>query len=255
MKKHLMPIKRFDQARIGKQVLYIFPLPYGPRCIVRVEHDPIEEETAVAIHNTEDSSWPNIADFVPELSEMFGQLYHYIFNEPNPRYTTKGRQTVFPAIIFDVILHDRTSGYGADDGTAEHLGKMMDDFDVLGAPAPKGTVSALIMCFMLEDEYSRGATKSDIWQQRAWLRRALVRAGLCNPYAHPRPLIRELAQAPRQWHWEGNGIASDLPDINWAMIESSFTRSYRGALVVDVWQPWAVNGTAYQLIQEEDVEI
>ena len=60
MKKHLMSFGRFDQNRIGKQTIYIFPLPHGPRCIVRVEYDPIEEETAVRIHNTEERNWPDI---------------------------------------------------------------------------------------------------------------------------------------------------------------------------------------------------
>ena len=39
------------------------------------------------------------------------------------------------------------------------------------------------------------------------------------------------------------------------MIENCFNRSFRAALVVDVWQPWAVNGNALQLIREEDIEV
>lgn len=255
MKKHLMSFGRFDQNRIGKQTIYIFPLPHGPRCIVRVEYDPIEEETAVRIHNTEERSWPDIADFVPDLSEWFGRLYHALFNEPDPRFTRNGKQVVFPAIILDVILHDRTDGNGQDEGSADRLAKRLEDFDLIGAPAPRDTVCALVMCVMLEEEYAVGSTRCDLWWQRSWLQRGLLRSGLCNPYSHPRPPLRELAQAPRQWHWERNGIASDRPDDNWAMIENCFNRSFRAALVVDVWQPWAVNGNALQLIREEDIEV
>lgn len=255
MKKTLMPMTRFDQSRIGKQVLYIFPWPHGLRCLARIEYDPIEEWPVVTLANTDSKSWPDIADFCPDVTEAIAALYRPLFDEPDPKITRNGRQVVFPTLIIDLILHDRTTGDDRKDGSADVLNAHMEDYVIIGAPAPTGTLCALILCVMTEDEHARGSTRQDIWSQRSWLTRGLYRAGLRNPYSHPRPILRQMTQSPRQWEWESNGIASDLPDVNWQMIDNAFNRSYRGVLVVDVWQPWAVNGNAFKVMTEEDVEV
>lgn len=255
MKKHLMPMSQFDQSRIGKQVLYIFPWPHGLRCIAQVDYDPVEEEAAVKLYNTEDKAWPDIADFVPDVSKALGDLYRPLFDEPTTGTTTNGRQTEFPSVVFDLILHDRAAGPGISDGSADKTLAALDDYDLIGAPTISGTSCAVILCAMFTTEFTRGGTRSDLWQQRAWLQRGLNRMGMRNATVHPRPILREMCQSPRQWSQEGGGIASDLPHVNWAMIENTFNRSFRGALVVDVWQPWAVNGTAFKTITADEVEI
>lgn len=255
MKKHLMPVGRFDITRIGKQVLYIFPYPYGMRCVARISHDPVSEESEVQLYDTRQTPWSNISDFAPDVTDALSRLYPALFDEPDRRFTRNGRQVVFPSLIVDLVLHDRTDGKTRDEGAATALKAALADYDDIGAPARSGVLCALLLCVMLEDEYNRGSTSADIWQQRAWLKRGLLRMGLRNPYAHPRPVVRELAQSPRSWHWESDGIASDRPDDNWRMIECAFQRSFRGALVVDVWQPWAVGGDAFRLISAEDMEV
>ncbi|AKJ73948.1 hypothetical protein HWA87_gp72 [Salmonella phage 35] len=45
MKTHVMKFVPFNQALIGKEVLYVFPLPYGPRCLVRTNGTDLEVVT------------------------------------------------------------------------------------------------------------------------------------------------------------------------------------------------------------------
>ncbi|UXR07970.1 hypothetical protein [Salmonella phage SEP13] len=246
MKTHVMKFVPFNQALIGKEVLYVFPLPYGPRCLVRTNGTDLE---VVNADTTE-----NLTGFVPDLEDHIRRLYSAMFSEPNPKYTRNGEQVVFPFMVFDVILHDRSSTSN-DDGSADGVRAALEDWDDIGVPMNAEKAAMTILCAMLDEEFIAGKTVHDLWWQRAWIKRGLVACGLANPYTYPRPPLKWLTQSPRDWAWEGGGIASDLPSENWDMIYNVFRRKYRAALLADVWQGWKVGGGAFRILTEEEVEI
>lgn len=247
--KHPTPkLTPFNQLLIGKSPIYIFPLPYGPRAVVTCDG------CDVSVYVAEYGGRREITGFSPSLEEWFMRLYAAMFSEPDPKYTKNGKQVVFPTLVFDVILSDAADSEDTD-GSADALMEHLSNFDELGAPAPTGSVSALVLCVLLEEEFKKGYTTHDIWWQRSWLIRGLMKIGMGNPYSYPRPEIKPLTQSPREWRFEYNGIASDQPDVCWNMIYNCFKRQYAGALIVDVWQGWKAGGDAYRVLYEEDVEL
>lgn len=247
MKPHA-PFVKFNQFLIGKAPIYIFPLPKGPRCLATCDGIDVTI-TMPSLPKDHD-----LTGFLPDMEDAIMRLYTAMFDEPNPKYTSNGKQTVFPELVFDMILHDAKTD-AMQDGSSKKLAKSMNDFWDLGAPAPKGSVSALILCPLLASELEAGGTRTDIWWQRAWLCRGLARIGMINPHTNPKPLLRHLTIAPRNWETPQNGIGTDLPKEAWSMIYNCFGRGFKGALIVDVWQGYKVRGDAFRVLLEEDVEI
>lgn len=246
--KPLAPFVKFDQSLIGKMPIYIFPLPNGPRCYATCDG------ISVTMHLQMLPKDADIQGFLPDIEAALLELYTAMFNEPNPKYTTNGKQTTFPELTFDMILYDANTDE-KNDGSSKVLAKHLNDFWDLGAPAPTGSVTALILCPILTSELESGGTRTDIWWQRAWLCRGLARIGMINPYAKPKPILRHLTIAPRNWDSPTGGVGTNQPDMSWAMIYNCFNRAFKGALIVDVWQGYKVRGDAFRVLLEEDVEI
>lgn len=239
----------FNQLLIGKSPIYIFPLPHGPRVIVACDGDSV-----VMFKDGDATRRTEITGFAPYLEAKFAELYTAMMSEPNPAYTLNGKQVKFPTLVFDVILTDAAEGE-ANDGSDDDVRKHLSDYDEIGAPAPDGSITALVLCVMFDDEFAKGKTAHDIWWQRAWLTRGLRSINMGNPHMYPRPAIKPLTQSPRNWRYEYSGIASDLPDVCWDMIYNCFAREFDGALIVDVWQPWKARGDAFRVLREGDVEL
>lgn len=246
MKVHVPQILPFNESVIGKETIYIFPLPHGFRCVAKTDG----KEITVCRATGED-----ITGFAPDVEEAFMALCREIMSEPNPRFTVNGKQEVFPDLVFDFILHDRAERY-ADDGRDDVVkAALLDDWECIGAPIESGKAKATILSHMFYDEYVAGRCPRDIWMQRAQHKRCIIAAGLGVPSHEPLPILTWLTIAPRTVGYVESGIAAHEPGEAWGMIYNTFTENYRGALIVDVWQGWNVRGGAFRLLKEEDVEI
>lgn len=246
MKVKLMPFVPFDQRLIGKETIYIFPLPHGIRCLVKTNGTDIE------VH-AEDGE--DLSGFAPAVEDALKAVYLRMFSEPNPRYTTNGVQTTFPYYIFDVILHDRVADI-QEDGTAENtVAYREDDWEFLGAPVPASTTRAVVIGGLLEEEYKTGRAKQDLWMHRAWHKRSMLSCGFGRQHEYPKPIVGWPEIASRSSNDTRSGVATDSIDDSWDYIYNMFNRRNRGVLIADVWAGWNVNGGAFRIMTEADVEI
>lgn len=246
MKIKFMKFVPFDQLLIGKETLYIFPLPHGIRCLVKTNGTEIE------VH-AEDGE--DLTGFAPAVEEALKDVYLRMFSEPNPKYTVNGKQEHFPYYIFDIILHDRVTDI-LDDGTAEKtVAYREDDWEFLGAPVPASMTRAVVIGGLLEEEYKAGRAKQDMWWHRAWHKRAMISCGFGAQHVYPKPIVGWPEIASRSADHERPGIATDSIDESWDYIYNVFSRRHKGVLIADVWAGWNVNGSAFRIMTEEDVEI
>lgn len=247
MKPNLMPLRPFDQRRIGSgEVLYIFPLPNGPRVLVTTNGTDLTMVTDYG---------EDLTNFSPDVEEAVKAVYRQMLSEPNRAYTLNGKQVNFPNVMFDCILHDRV--YEESQlGQATNVAEALDgDWDLLGAPIENGLASITVLAAMMEDEYKAKQTKHDIWWDRAHVKRGCIATGNGLIERFPRPIITWLNIAPRDGRDLRTGVAQDDPAAIWKCLYGVFERPYRGALIVDVWSGWKVSGNGFQLITEEDVEL
>lgn len=209
-------IAPLDQSRIGRDPLYVFPLPHGPHAFVTCEGDSV----IIALANPSGPDEEDLEDCFPELSKAFHELYIRMLSEPNPKYTLNGETVNFPEIDFEVILFDSPSE-PKKDGSATWVRESLENWTELGVPCP-GLVSAMVLGVTV---YGPDRKKEDaqIWSRRAWVMRHTTErnSGIIYPL-----ILAPLGFRP--------GIATDRKEINWAMISMCFKSSFRGALIVDV---------------------
>lgn len=244
IRKPIPPIKRFDERDPNKVPLYPFPWPNGLRCIA------ITNGKTVNLYECASGKTDTLLDgFAPHIEEALCQLYSSLYSEPDRRYTRNGVQVTFPMHAFDLMLFDRGNG-GHADNTNQHLDEWLIDPDW---PVSPKVTCALVITHMPAELFMRGSDVVDLWQRRADLHRALGRLGMTNPYATPAPVLQHMTIAPLNWDRPMLGNAGNDSTRFWNQVNNCFSHGYAGCMVIDVWQPWAVNGDAFQLITEEDV--
>lgn len=240
IKKPIPRICAFDERDPDKQSLYPFPYPDGERCIAVTNGE--------YLHLYETSSGTtgvSLTGFAPHIEDALRSLYHALYAEPDPKRLRDAK----PAHVFDIILFDR-DGTGSGANTRKLLDEWSFDPDWPAAPS---AVCAQILAHLPYDLFLKGSDAVDLWQRRASLKRALVNIGMANPYSDPAPVLRFMTIAPASWDWPLMGCAAQDRKHFWRQVENCFKRGYKGCLVIDVWQPWAARGDAFQLITEEDV--
>lgn len=244
LNKPIPRIVQFDERDPDKVNLYPFPYPDGVRCIAITDGNSIKIYDASSGYAT-----VSITGFVPAVEQALMDLYMAIYSEPAPGYTHAGKLLVNPQHVFDIILFDKDNG-----GAGSTTNKLLDDwcFDPEW-PAPANAVCALVITHMPYTSFTQGRDTVDLWDRRASLKRGLVKIGMANPYANPSPLLRFMTIAPDHWDWPLQGCAGRPMSYFWRQVQNCFDRGYKGCLVLDVWQPWAVKSDAFQLITEEDV--
>lgn len=244
MKKSVPTFLRFDQRDPDKVPLYPFPLPAGERVVALTDGTFVD--IYVVHHNVTSSK---INGFVPHIEGAVKELYSALYSEPNPRFTVDGEQVVFPVHAFDMMMHDRV-----DDGRGDKTNNLLSQWTFDDEwPAPAEDICATVLSHLPCDLFMKGSDTIDIWQRRAHLKRGLVKIGMANPYANPRPVLRYHPIAPEDWDlFQQEGCAGRDRVRFWQQVDSCFKKGYAACLIVDVWQPWSAKGNAFQLITEED---
>jgi hypothetical protein len=234
----------FDQRDPDNVPLYPFPLPEGERVVA------LTNGTTIDMYSVSGNvTSTRINGFVPHIEAALLELYSALYSENDPRYTVNGEQVVFPLHAFDMMLHDR-----GDDGRGKKtIGLLSGWFFDDEWPAPPEAVCAVVLAHLPGDLFRKGSDTVDIWQRRAHLKRALVKIGMANPYANPRPILRYNPIAPEDWDlFQKEGCAGRNKKFFWQQVDNCFKKGYQACLIIDVWQPWSSKSNAFQLITEED---
>lgn len=244
-----MKLRTFNQADVGTKPLYIFPLPHGQRALIKTNG------TSISVSAIDPEDVGDLTGYAPDLEERFKALYLDMMSEPDQNVTQDGVQIKFPALYFDVILSDVSKTIEWD-GAAEMLSPdRLSDFFDFSDTAPAGSVRATVLSVVPESAYAAGKDRYDLWWRRSWLMRGLSRIGMANRYAFPRCQIRALTQTPPDWAAEHTAVCQDDPRRTWDVLYNSWANGHRAALIVDVWQPWAVSGDAFRVLTEDEVEL